>query len=290
MSDNNEIVLYQPDALTKIDVCVADETVWLTQQQLAMLFGTEVPAISKHIRNIYKSEELNKSATLSKMEIVQTEGNRTVHRKIDIYNLDMILSVGYRVNSRNASRFRQWANQVLKDYLLRGYAVNQRLFQLEQKMDNKFASIDRQLAAHKEQIDFFVRTSLPPVEGVFYDGQIFDAYTFAADLIKSANKRIVLIDNYIDETVLTLLDKRIENVSATIYTHNISKELQLDITKHNAQYPPIEVYKTNLVHDRFLIVDDTTYHIGASIKDLGKKLFAFSRMEIKPEDILSRVL
>lgn len=290
MSDNNEIVLYQPDALTKIDVCVADETVWLTQQQLAMLFGTEVPAISKHIRNIYKSEELNKSATLSKMEIVQTEGNRTVHRKIDIYNLDMILSVGYRVNSRNASRFRQWANQVLKDYLLRGYAVNQRLFQLEQKMDNKFASIDRQLAAHKEQIDFFVRTSLPPVEGVFYDGQIFDAYTFAADLIKSANKRIVLIDNYIDETVLTLLDKRIENVSATIYTHAISKELQLDITKHNAQYPPIEVYKTNLVHDRFLIVDDTTYHIGASIKDLGKKLFAFSRMEIKPEDILSRVL
>lgn len=290
MSDNNEIVLYQPDALTKIDVCVADETVWLTQQQLAMLFGTEVPAISKHIRNIYKSEELNKSATLSKMEIVQTEGNRTVHRKIDIYNLDMILSVGYRVNSRNASRFRQWANQVLKDYLLRGYAVNQRLFQLEQKMDNKFASIDRQLAAHKEQIDFFVRTSLPPVEGVFYDGQIFDAYTFAADLIKSAKKRIVLIDNYIDETVLTLLDKRIENVSATIYTHTISKELQLDITKHNAQYPSIEVCKTNLVHDRFLIVDDTTYHIGASIKDLGKKLFAFSRMEIKPEDILSRVL
>lgn len=290
MSDNNEIVLYQPDALTKIDVCVADETVWLTQQQLAMLFGTEVPAISKHIRNIYKSEELNKSATLSKMEIVQTEGNRTVRRKIDIYNLDMILSVGYRVNSRNASRFRQWANQVLKDYLLRGYAVNQRLFQLEQKMDNKFASIDHQLAAHKEQIDFFVRTSLPPVEGVFYDGQIFDAYTFAADLIKSAKKRIVLIDNYIDETVLTLLDKRIENVSATIYTHTISKELQLDITKHNAQYPPIEVYKTNLVHDRFLIVDDTTYHIGASIKDLGKKLFAFSRMEIKPEDILSRVL
>lgn len=290
MSDNNEIVLYQPDALTKIDVCVADETVWLTQQQLAMLFGTEVPAISKHIRNIYKSEELNKSATLSKMEIVQTEGNRTVCRKIDIYNLDMILSVGYRVNSRNASRFRQWANQVLKDYLLRGYAVNQRLFQLEQKMDNKFASIDHQLAAHKEQIDFFVRTSLPPVEGVFYDGQIFDAYTFAADLIKSAKKRIVLIDNYIDETVLTLLDKRIENVSATIYTHTISKELQLDITKHNAQYPPIEVYKTNLVHDRFLIVDDTTYHIGASIKDLGKKLFAFSRMEIKPEDILSRVL
>ena len=290
MSDNNEIVLYQPDALTKIDVCVADETVWLTQQQLAMLFGTEVPAISKHIRNIYKSEELNKSATLSKMEIVQTEGNRTVHRKIDIYNLDMILSVGYRVNSRNASRFRQWANQVLKDYLLRGYAVNQRLFQLEQKMDNKFASIDRQLAAHKEQIDFFVRTSLPPVEGVFYDGQIFDAYTFAAELIKSAKKRIVLIDNYIDETVLTLLDKRIENVSATIYTHTISKELQLDITKHNAQYPSIEVCKTNLVHDRFLIVDDTTYHIGASIKDLGKKLFAFSRMEIKPEDILSRVL
>ena len=208
MSDNNnEIVLYQPDALTKIDVCVADETVWLTQQQLAILFGTEVPAISKHIRNIYKSEELNKSATLSKMEIVQTEGNRTVHRKIDIYNLDMILSVGYRVNSRNASRFRQWANQVLKDYLLRGYAVNQRLFQLEQKMDHRFASIDRQLAAHKEQIDFFIRTSLPPVEGVFYEGQIFDAYTFAADLIKSAKKRIVLIDNYIDETVLTLLDK-----------------------------------------------------------------------------------
>ena len=282
----DEIVLYQPDESVQLEVRVQDESVWLSQQQMAELFATDRTSILKHIRNIYKTLELDESATCAKIAQVRQEGGRTIVRQIPFYNLDMIISVGYRVNSIRGTRFRQWANNVIKDYMLKGYAVNQRLLNIE----NQLASQQKQLAKHQEQIDFFVRTSLQPVEGVFYDGQIFDAYTFAADLIKSAKKRIVLIDNYIDETVLTLLDKRIENVSTTIYTHAISKELQLDITKHNAQYPPIEVCKTNLVHDRFLIVDDTTYHIGASIKDLGKKLFAFSRMEIKPEDILSRVL
>ena len=205
----------------------------------------------------------------------------------DFYNLDAIISVGYRVNSRNASRFRQWANQVLKDYLLRGYAVNQRLFQLEQKMDNKFASIDRQLAAHKEQIDFFVRTSLPPVEGVFYDGQIFDAYTFAADLIKSANKRIVLIDNYIDETVLTLLDKRIENVSATIYTHTISKELQLDIISIRADH------KVSLIKVRDIIyIESAGEYVRLHLADGTRimTLFRIKNIEVTlPSDMFMRV-
>lgn len=202
-----------------------------------------------------------------------------VERIQKYYNLDMILSVGYRVNSRNATSFRRWANSVLKEYLLRGYAINPRLEQLEQRVTRT-----------EEKIDFFVRTALPPVEGIFYDGQIFDAYEFASKLIKSAKKEIVLIDNYVDETVLTMLDKRVSTVKATIYTKQISAQLQLDINRHNAQYSPIEVQAFNKAHDRFLIIDEKVYHIGASLKDLGKKWFAFSLMQdITPQDLISRI-
>lgn len=201
------------------------------------------------------------------------------------YNLDMILSVGYRVNSTNATRFRQWANRVLKDYMLRGYAVNQRLLNIE----NQLVSQQKQLAQHQEQIDFFVRTSLPPVEGIFYDGQIFDAYTFVNDRIREAKKRIVLIDNYVDDSVLTMLDKRNKGVDAVVYTKNISRQLSLDFEKHNAQYSPIEVKQFDRSHDRFLCVDETVYHIGASLKDLGKKWFAFSRMEQTTDELLSKM-
>ena len=266
--EKGEIILYQPNETIRLEVRLEEESVWLTQAQIAALFGIEVLAISKHIRNIYQSEELERKATVSKMEIVRQEGNRKVKRTIEIYNLDMILSIGYRVNSKNATRFRQWANQVLKDYLLKGYSINHRLQALE-----------RTVADHSQKIDFFVRTALPPIEGVFYNGQIFDAYKFATDLIKSAKHSLVLIDNYVDETTLLMLSKRNEGVSATIYTAKISQQLQLDIEKHNDQYPPIQIRTYKESHDRFLLLDGKeVYHIGSSLKDLGKKMFAFSKM------------
>ena len=266
--EKGEIILYQPNETIRLEVRLEEESVWLTQAQIAALFGIEVPAISKHIRNIYQSEELERKATVSKMEIVRQEGNRKVKRTIEIYNLDMILSIGYRVNSKNATRFRQWANLVLKDYLLKGYSINHRLQALE-----------RTVADHSQKIDFFVRTALPPIEGIFYNGQIFDAYRFATDLIKSAQHSLVLIDNYVDETTLLMLSKRNEGVTATIYTAKISQQLQLDIEKHNDQYPPIQLRTYKESHDRFLLIDGKEmYHIGASLKDLGKKMFAFSKM------------
>lgn len=290
MEHQGEIILYQPDEAVKLEVRLEDETVWLTQAQIAELFGTEVPAISKHIRNIIRSGELEKEATVSKMEIVRLEGSRKVKRVIDIYNLDMILSIGYRVNSRNATQFRRWANKVLKEYLLKGYSINQRINQLENKMESRLATHDRQLEKLTNKVDFFVRTSLPPVEGIFFDGQIFDAYKFASDLIKSARQSLVLIDNYVDESVLLMLSKRQLGVTATIYTQRVTPQLQLDLDKHNDQYPPVDVRTCKLSHDRFLIIDNTeVYHIGASLKDLGKKMFAFSKLDI-PAAVITNLL
>ena len=197
------------------------------------------------------------------------------------YNLDAILSVGYRVNSKNATLFRQWANKVLKEYLLKGHAVNQRLSNLENRVNSKFLEHEQHLNRIDSKIDFFVRTSLPPVEGVFYDGQIFDAYKFATDLIRSARQSILLVDNYVDESVLLMLSKRNAGVKADIYTQAVSRQLQLDLQKHNSQYPPISIHTYKKCHDRFLIIDGTdVWHIGSSLKDLGKKMFAFSRLDI----------
>ena len=280
----DEIVLYQPNETIQLEVHLKDETVWLTQQQIADLFGVKQPAISKHIANIYKSGELEEEGTYSILEYMGHDGKQLYTAKA--YNLDMILSVGYRVNSTNATRFRQWANRVLKDYLLRGYAFNQRLANIEHQMDEQRAI----LAAHEEKIDFFVRTSLPPVEGIFYDGEIYGAYSFVSDLIRSAKTRIVLIDNYIDDRVLTMLDKRNDGVKATIYTKNFTKQLSLDIAQHNKQFAPIDVEPFNLSHDRFMIIDDVVYHIGASLKDLGKAWFAFTKMnDISANELLARI-
>lgn len=280
----DEIVLYQPNETIKLEVHLKDETVWLTQQQIADLFGVKQPAISKHIANIYKSGELEEEGTYSILEYMGHDGKQLYTAKA--YNLDMILSVGYRVNSTNATRFRQWANRVLKDYLLRGYAFNQRLANIEHQMDEQRAI----LATHEEKIDFFVRTSLPLVEGIFYDGEIYEAYSFVSDLIRSAKTRIVLIDNYIDDRVLTMLDKRNDGVKATIYTKNFTKQLSLDIEQHNKQFAPIDVEPFNLSHDRFMIIDDVVYHIGASLKDLGKAWFAFTKMnDISAEELLGRI-
>ena len=276
--EKGEILLYQPDNSVELEVRIEAETVWLTQAQIAQLYGVDRTVIVRHIGNIYKTNELNEFSTCAKIAQVQMEGKRSVLREINYYNLDMIISVGYRVNSINATKFRQWANKILKEYLLHGYAINQRIERLEQRVSKA-----------EENIDFFVRTSLPPVEGVFFNGQIFDAYAFASDLIKSAKKRIILIDNYLDESVLLMLAKREPTVTAKLITHHISNQLHLDIEQHNRQYTSIEVEEKTGIHDRFLIVDDTIYHLGASLKDLGKKLFAFSKMEIPPETILNAI-
>ena len=271
----NEIVLYQPNDAIHLEVRLEEETVWLNRNQMSILYGRDVKTIGKHINNALR-EELQGLATVAKFAIVQNEGGRQVTRMIDFYNLDMILSVGYRVKSSQGILFRQWANKVLKEYLLKGYSINQRFERLEQRVSRT-----------EEKIDFFVRTSLPPVEGVFFDGQIYDAYELASRLVKSARKRIILIDNYIDETVLTLLDKRADGVTAEIYTQQISQQLQLDIQRHNSQYAPIPVHILTRSHDRFLLLDDDVYHIGASLKDLGKRWFAIMKMqETKAEEII----
>lgn len=278
-STNGEVVIFNPGDTVRLDVRLEKETVWLTHSQMGLLFGVDRSVIVRHVGNIYKTGELEKDSTCAKIAQVQREGGRNVKRFQNYYNLDMILSVGYRVNSRYATYFRKWASNILKEYLLRGYAINPRLEQLE-----------RRVAKTEEKIDFFVKTALPPVAGIFYDGQIFQAYEFASRLIKSAKSRILLIDNYVDETVLTMLDKREPCVDATVYTLNISKQLQLDIAKHDAQYPAIHVKVFKKAHDRFLIIDDEVYHLGASLKDLGKKWFAFSLMEATlADDLISKL-
>ncbi len=284
---DNEIILYQPDETMKLEVRLEEETVWLTQQQIADLFGTKRPAITKHLSNIFKSGELDEESVRSILEHTAADGK--VY-KTQFYNLDAILSVGYRVNSRNATMFRRWANKVLKEYLLRGYAVNQRLMQLEDRIDRRLSEHDRHLAQLDDKVDFFVRSSLQPVEGVFFDGQIFDAYAFVAGLIRAAERSIVVIDNYVDDTVLVQLSKRKPGVTVDIYDGNISRQLRQDVERYNVQYPGVTLHSYAKAHDRFLIIDDVVYHIGASLKDLGKKLFAFSKMEaVTGSELLHRM-
>ena len=266
--EQGEIILYQPNDSLRLEVRLDGDNVWLNRSQLAELFDRDVKTIGKHINNALK-EELDNVPVVAKFATTAADGKvyQTEH-----YNLDMVISVGFRVKSRRGVDFRRWANTILKEYMLKGYAINQRIEQLE-----------KTVALHSEKIDFFVRTSLPPVEGIFFDGQIFDAYKFATDLIKTAKKSLLLIDNYVDESVLLMLSKRNPGVSATIYTQKITAQLQLDLDKHNDQYTPINIRTYRNSHDRFLIVDDKeVYHIGASLKDLGKKMFAFSKLEIEP--------
>lgn len=279
LEQTGEIVMYQPDETIRLEVRMDHETVWLTQAQMAELFQTDRTSIVRHVNNIYKTGELEQESTCAKIAQVQIEGKRTIKRMILYFNLDMIISVGYRVNSKRGVKFRQWANSVLKDYLLKGYVVNQRI-----------AALEHQVSDLKDKVNFFVRTSLPPVEGIFFDGQIFDAYRFVSDLIRKAKQSVVLIDNYVDDTVLSLLDKRREGVKAIVYTKSVNEQLQLDITRHNEQYAAIEVQQFNKAHDRFLLIDDEVYHIGASIKDLGKKWFAFTLMhDIKAAELIKKI-
>ncbi|MBR4689572.1 MAG: virulence RhuM family protein [Bacteroidales bacterium] len=273
---SGEVVLYNPDDTIRLEVRMNEETVWLTQSQMAELFATTRNNITLHISNIFKEGELEYDSVCKDSLLTASDGKKY---KTKLYNLDVIISVGYRVKSLRGTQFRQWALKILKDYLLKGYSVNQRIERLEQRVTQT-----------ENKIDFFVRTALPPVEGIFFDGQIFDAYELVCRLIKSVKRRIVLIDNYIDESTLLMLEKRNKDVTATIYTHSIGEQLQLDIDRHNAQYKSIIVLRYKKSHDRFLILDDNVYHVGASLKDLGKQWFAIMKMnEIRAEDILGRI-
>ena len=277
-----EIVVYQPDEITRLEVRLQDETVWLNRQQLAILFGRDVKTIGKHINNAL-NEELSGLAVVANFATTAADGKTYI---VEYYNLEMILSIGYRVKSQQGIHFRRWANSVLKDFLLKGHVMQTKLTAIEQTLKEHRQMLD----SHEKKIDFFIQSSLPPKQGVFFDGQIYDAYAFVAELVRKAARRIVLIDNYIDDTVLTMLSKRSDRVDATIYTCKVSKQLQLDIDKHNAQYPPITVRTFSKAHDRFLIIDDTVYLIGASIKDLGKKWFGFTLLEnTDAEDLLGRM-
>lgn len=272
----DEIILYQSDELPEhIKVKVDGETIWLTQQQIADLFGTQRPAITKHLGNIFKSGELDEKVVCSKMEHTTKHGaieGKTQKVKVKYYNIDAVLSVGYRVNSIRATQFRIWANRVLKDYLLKGYALNQRMNRIENTVEN--------LSDEVHKISLQINTHLIPTQGIFFDGQLFDAYEFASKIIRSAKRNIVLIDNYTDETTLTHLSKKKKGVNALILTKNISKQLQLDIKKANEQYGGFSIKTFTKSHDRFLIIDGKeVYHLGASLKDLGKKWFAFSKMD-----------
>jgi len=278
MNPNGEIIMYQPDENVKIEVRIVGNTVWLNRKQLSLLFDRDIKTIGKHINNALH-EELKDMATVANFAIVQYEGNRLINRTIEYYSLDMVLSVGYRVKSNRGVRYRKWANRVLKEYLLRGYSINNRLERLEQRVSQT-----------EEKIDFFVQTSLPPQQGIFFEGQVFDAYKFVCELVRKAQRSIVLIDNYIDETVLTLLDKRSDRVSATIYTKQKDDKLLLDLKRHNEQYRSVKVFQFNKAHDRFLLIDDEVYQIGASIKDLGKKWFAFTLLrDITALELLNRI-
>lgn len=266
---NGEIIMYQPDESIRLEVRMEEDTVWLTQAQMALLFGCTSDNIGLHLKNLYAEGEIEQVATTEEISVVRLEGSRKVSRRITHYNLDAILSVGYRVSSKSATRFRQWANSVLKEYLLRGYAINQRIERLEQRVSRT-----------EEQLDFFVQTALPPKQGVFFDGQIFDAYQFVSELIRSAQSSLVLIDNYADDSVLTQLTKRADGVSATICVGKISETFRLDVARHNRQYSPVELREVPNIHDRFLMIDDTRLHtFGGSFKDLGKKLFCFNLMK-----------
>jgi len=278
MNDKNEIILYQPDETVKLEVRMEDETVWLTQHQMADLFETSPQNITIHIRNLYNEGELDMNPTCKESLQVRMEGNRKIKRVQKYYNLDVIISVGYRVKSLRGTQFRQWANRVLKEYLLKGYSTNQRVERLEHRMMEA-----------EDKIDFFVRTSLPPVEGIFYDGNMLEPFAFVNKLIRSARERIVLIDNYVDETVLLRLAERAENVQAKIYTRRTSPSFNVALAQHNNQYAPIDLSIFTQSHDRFLIIDNEVYHIGASIKDLGKKWFAFCKMELQANEILEKL-
>ena len=280
MENKGEIVVYQPNDITRLEVRIEHDSVWLNQAQIAELFQRDRTVVTRHIKNVFGEQELEEKSNVHFLHFANSD------KPVKYYSLDVIISVGYRIKSIQGTRFRQWANHVLKNHLLKRHLSDYRITEI----NDMLLIHDRILKEHSEKIDFFVRTSLPPTHGIFFDGQMFDAYVFAADLIRSASKSVVLIDNYVDETVLTVLDKRGMEVDAVIYTKDINRKFCLDLKKHNEQYRPVEVRTFTKAHDRFLLIDEKVYHIGASLKDLGRKWFAFSLMtEWTAQDIIDRI-
>ena len=274
--NQSNVVVYN-DGEIELKVSVNEETIWLNAEDIAYIFNVKRPAIVKHIGNIYKDGELIENVTCSILEQVAKDGKV---RKINFYNLDMIISLGYRVNSKKATKFRQWATSVLKNYIQNGYALN-----AHKITEQRLLSLEKDVATIKSHIQ---NHTLEIKQGIFFNGQIFDAYALLSDLIKRAKVSITLIDNYVDESILTLFSKN-KSVKFTLYTGNITKQLQLDIEKYNKQYGNLEVKTTKDFHDRFLICDETVYHFGASLKDLGKKVFAVNQMNITVNQLLKNI-
>ena len=283
MELKNEIVVYQPDETVRLDVRLEGETVWLTQSQMAVLFGCGSDNVGLHLKNIYAIGELTRDSTSEEISVVRTEGTRRVRRKVTVYNLDAIISVGYRVNSVLGVKFRQWATGVLKEYLLRGYAINQRLCQLEDRVDRRLAKHEGEIAELKTRVDFFVQTQTPPLQGVFYEGQLWDACSLVEKLVARAKSSILLIDNWVGSGTLDLLAKKRRGVAVEVVTSARGNRLAgSDVAKFNAQYPTLAIQFRGKYHDRFLILDDKElYLVGASLKDLGKKCFGFTRMDAR---------
>lgn len=287
MNDISNIVVYN-DGELELKVSVNEETIWLTQKQISEVFGVNIPAISKHIKNIYKDNELNQFSTISILETVQKEGNREVLRNIEHYNLDIILAVGYRTNSLRAIKFRQWATKILKNYIQNGYVING-----EKITNERFVNLENDVNILRFQMNevksLVNNNKLETNQGIFFDGQVYDSYSFIIDLIKRAKDEIILIDNYIDDTVLTLFSK-VSTIKITIYTNTISKQLKLDFEKYSIQYDNITLKTFQNSHDRFLIIDKKEiYHIGASLKDLGKRWFAFSKINLDIDELIKKL-
>ena len=284
IAEESIVVYRSADNAVQLDVQLADETVWLTQAQIALLFQKAKSTISYHITNIFKEGELDEKVVVRKIRITTPHGamtDKTQSDELNLYNLDVIISVGYRVHSVQGTRFRQWATKVLNNYLRYGYAIS-----------NRFERLEQRVAKTEAQIESFVHSALPPREGIFMDGQIFDAYEFVTRLIKTAKKNILLIDNYVDESVLTMMSEKASGVRVDIYTKEVSKPLALAADKFNAQYGDLEIHQSNTIHDRFLVLDEQTiYLIGASLKDAGKKLFAFTQLSPKLiEELKGKIL
>ena len=280
----NEIVVYQPDDTMRLDVRLQDDTVWLSQEQMVKLFGRDQSVIARHIRNIFKEGELDRKVVYAKFAYTTRHGaipGKTQVKEVGLYNLDVVISVGYRVKSVQGTRFRQWATQVLKEFMLRGYAFNQRLNQLEDKVDRRLSKTEQDVIGLKEKVDFFVQTSQPPVRVVFYNGQVFDAHAFAAKFILSAKKSILLIDSWVDVVTLELLAKKAKGVTVEIVTSRRGNKISAsDIAKFNAQHGGLTVTVSRNFHDRFIAIDGKRlYLVGASLKDLGWKCFAFTELD-----------
>lgn len=304
MNETGEIILYQPEGDVRLEVRIENETVWLTQGQMAKLFKVKENTITYHIQEIFESEELEYDSTTRKIRVVRKEGKRNVARRIDFYNLDMIISIGYRVNSKTGVRFRRWANQVLKDYMIKGYAMNQRMvatgmqianqFQEQQRLienqGTKLENVDTRLSTVEKHIDFFVKASQTPTGGILATGTRFDGFVLIADLVKSAKRSVVFIDPYANIEVLKFAAMRAKDVKAVIYSARITPEFKAATDMHNKQYSGLELKTMRTIHDRFLLVDDTVYHFGASFKDIGNEMTAFSVLDfITPAEVIEKI-